>query len=106
MTEDEMTLTAGIDLGSTAIKVVLVEGGRMAWHKAVPTAPGQAGIARTLIAEGLAGHRDLEDDIYLDGGAANNRGLVGTVEDELCRDLYVLPQPQFTVAFGAACALV
>ncbi len=259
MTKDESVLTAGIDLGSTAIKVVLVQGGRMAWYKAVPTAPGQAGIAQKLIDEGLAalgqmsdrltatavtgygkglidgagrvidevsanalgicrlsdgrartviniggqdvkvirlsatgklidfkmndkcaagtgrffeaagrildtpverfgpmgeaavdpvhinntcavfaeseivslmaagvateriiqglhhsvarrvaslaGHRDLEDDIYLDGGAANNRGLVAAIEDELCRDLHVLSHPQFTVAFGAASAL-
>ena len=259
MTSDKYVLTAGIDLGSTAIKVVLVQNGRMEWQKAVPTAPGQAGIAQTLITEGLAelgcpseplaamavsgygkgliddagklidevsanaigvcrlsdgrartviniggqdvkvirlsgagklidfkmndkcaagtgrffeaagrildtpverfgplgeaaadpvninntcavfaeseivslmaagvateriiqglhqsvarriaslaGHRDLEDDIYLDGGAANNRGLVAAIEDELCRALHVLPHPQFTVAFGAACAL-
>ena len=260
MTTGTGELTAGIDLGSTAIKVVLVEDGRPAWQKAVPTAPGQAHIAETLIAEGLtalertpdrltatavtgygkglvdgagkvidevsanalgvyrlsggrartviniggqdvkvirlsdtgklidfrmndkcaagtgrffeaagrildtpvdlfgalgetadepvninntcavfaesemvslmaegvakeriiqglhesvarriaslAGHRDLVDDVYLDGGAANNRGLVFAIEDELFRDLHVLPDPQFTVAFGAACALL
>jgi predicted CoA-substrate-specific enzyme activase len=259
MTKEKKALKAGIDLGSTAIKVVLVENDCMAWQKAVPTAPGQAAIARTLIDEGLAalgytsdrltatavtgygkglvdgagrvidevsanalgacrlsdgrartviniggqdvkvirlsgagklidfkmndkcaagtgrffevagrildtpveqfgplgeavadpvninntcavfaeseivslmaegvareriiqglnesvarriaslaGHRDLDDDVYLDGGAANNRGLAAAIEDELCRDLHVLPRPQFTVAFGAACAL-
>jgi predicted CoA-substrate-specific enzyme activase len=50
----------------------------------------------------LAGHQDLADDVFLDGGSANNRGLVAAIEDELCRDVQVLPYPQFTVAYGAA----
>lgn len=57
-------------------------------------------VARRIA--GLAGGRDMEDDFYLDGGAANNRGLVAAIEEELCRDVYVLPHPQFTVAYGAA----
>jgi predicted CoA-substrate-specific enzyme activase len=57
-------------------------------------------IARRIA--GLAGSQDVEDDLYLDGGTANNRGLVAAVEDELFRDVYVLPHPQFTVAYGAA----
>ena len=51
---------------------------------------------------GLAGNRETEDDVYLDGGAANNQGLVAAIEDELCRDVHVLPYPQFSVAYGAA----
>lgn len=43
--------------------------------------------------------------IYLDGGSANNRGLVEAIEDELMDDVNVLDHPQFTVAFGAASAL-
>lgn len=50
----------------------------------------------------LAGHRDMQDDVYLDGGSANNHGLVAAIEDELCRNVHVLPHPQFTVAYGAA----
>ncbi len=57
-------------------------------------------IARRIAS--LAGSRDMEDDFYLDGGSANNRGLVMAIEDELCRDVHVLPHPQFTVAYGAA----
>ena len=60
-------------------------------------------IARRIA--GLAGSRDMEDDFYLDGGTANNPGLVAAIEDELFRDVFVLPHPQFTVAYGAACAL-
>ncbi len=51
---------------------------------------------------GLAGNRDTQGDVYLDGGAANNQGLVAAIEDELCRDVHVLPYPQFSVAYGAA----
>ncbi len=54
---------------------------------------------------GLAGGRDIEDDVYLDGGSANNHGLAAAIEDELCRDLHVLPHPQFSVAYGAARSL-
>ncbi|MCP4686813.1 MAG: hypothetical protein GY859_02120 [Desulfobacterales bacterium] len=54
---------------------------------------------------GLAGSGDLEDDVYLDGGAASNSGLLTAIEDELYRDLHVLPHPQFTVAYGAARSL-
>ena len=54
---------------------------------------------------GLAGGRDIEDDVYLDGGSANNCGLIAAIEDELCRDVYVLPHPQFSVAYGAARSL-
>ncbi|MDR0477810.1 MAG: acyl-CoA dehydratase activase [Desulfobulbaceae bacterium] len=57
-------------------------------------------VARRIA--GLCAGGALEDDIYLDGGAAQNPGLVHALEDELCRDLHVLPLPQFTVAYGAA----
>ncbi len=50
----------------------------------------------------LAGSRDLEDDLYLDGGAANNPALARAIEDELFRDVHVLDFPQFTMAYGAA----
>lgn len=74
------------------------------------------GIARECIIRGLheavarrianlAGNRDLVDDVYLDGGSANNRGLVMAIEDELFREVHVLPSPQFTVAYGAARSL-
>lgn len=53
----------------------------------------------------LAGNRDMEDGVYLDGGSASNRGLVAAIEDELFRDVHVLPYPQFTVAYGAARSL-
>ena len=49
-----MNLTAGVDLGSTAIKVVFVNDKKMIWHKAVPTAPGQDAIAQKVIDEGLS----------------------------------------------------
>lgn len=60
-------------------------------------------IARRIA--GMMGSQDLEDDLYLDGGSANNGGLVAAIEDELLRDINVLAYPQFTVAYGAACSL-
>jgi predicted CoA-substrate-specific enzyme activase len=60
-------------------------------------------IARRIA--GLVGNQDMEDDFYLDGGSANNSGLLVAIEDELCRDVSVLPHPQFTVAYGAARSL-
>ncbi len=43
----------GIDVGSTAVKVVFVKNGTMVWNKAVPTQPGQQMIVDRLIEEGL-----------------------------------------------------
>ncbi len=74
------------------------------------------GIAKERIIQGLheavarrianlAGSRDMVGDVYLDGGSANNRGLVAAIEDELFHDVHVLPYPQFTVAYGAARSL-
>lgn len=60
-------------------------------------------VARRIA--GLCARQELEEEIYLDGGSASNPGLVMAIEDELCRDLHVLPLPQFTVAYGAACSL-
>ena len=53
----------------------------------------------------LIGSLCLEEEIYLDGGPGTNRGLLVAMKEELGRDIRVLPQPQFTVAFGAAIIL-
>jgi predicted CoA-substrate-specific enzyme activase len=55
-------------------------------------------------AAGLLG-RD-NGPVWLDGGPAMNRGLVEALEDELMTEVMVVPKPQFTVAYGAALALV
>ncbi|MDR1395273.1 MAG: acyl-CoA dehydratase activase [Deltaproteobacteria bacterium] len=44
-------------------------------------------------------------DIYLDGGPSQNPGLLEALEDELLMEVKVLPNPQFTVAFGAVLSL-
>lgn len=53
----------------------------------------------------LMGGMYLEEEIYLDGGPAANKGLLLAMKKELMRDIKVFPQPQFTVAFGAAAIL-
>ena len=60
-------------------------------------------IARRI--NGMLGNQDIEDDLYLDGGSANNGGLAAAIEDEIFRDVNVLDYPQFTVAYGAACLI-
>jgi activator of 2-hydroxyglutaryl-CoA dehydratase len=55
-------------------------------------------------AAGLLGRVGAEA-VWLDGGPAQNRGLVEAVEDELLTEVRVTPQPQFTVAYGAAVSL-
>lgn len=50
----------------------------------------------------LSAALDMEDEIFFDGGPALNEGLHQSLMDELQRDIMVLPNPQFTVAYGAA----
>jgi predicted CoA-substrate-specific enzyme activase len=48
-----MKLGIGVDLGSTAIKAVIVEDGKIRWRGRTNTAPGQEGHAMRLIDAGL-----------------------------------------------------
>ena len=50
----------------------------------------------------LVGSANLEAGVWLDGGPALNKGLVKALADELLAEVFVLPEPQYTVAFGAA----
>ncbi|MDR1656553.1 MAG: acyl-CoA dehydratase activase [Deltaproteobacteria bacterium] len=50
-------ISIGIDLGSTAIKVALVDEGQLKWCRQTPTAPGQERLAGELIDQALG---DLE----------------------------------------------
>jgi predicted CoA-substrate-specific enzyme activase len=43
--------------------------------------------------------------VWLDGGPAQNRGLVEAVEEELLTEVKVTELPQYTVAYGAAVSL-
>ncbi|MDR3154592.1 MAG: acyl-CoA dehydratase activase [Deltaproteobacteria bacterium] len=61
-----------------------------------------ASVARR--AAGLLG-RVGAGAVWLDGGPAQNRGLVEAVEDELLTEVKVTREPQFTVAYGAAVSL-
>ena len=44
-----MSYRIGLDLGSTAIKVVLAENRALRWCRKVPTAPGQDALAMSLV---------------------------------------------------------
>ncbi|MDR1472482.1 MAG: acyl-CoA dehydratase activase [Synergistaceae bacterium] len=49
-----MAFKVGLDLGSTAIKAVIVDGDRVAWQGTRATAPGQEAVAEGLLDEGLS----------------------------------------------------
>jgi activator of 2-hydroxyglutaryl-CoA dehydratase len=57
------------------------------------------GVARRVA--GLMGRGPLAPEIYLDGGPANNPGLVKALEEEILAKVNVVALPQFTVAYGA-----
>ena len=48
-----MSLRVGLDLGSTAIKLVLLDGERLMQFRCAPTAPGQEALAQRLLREAL-----------------------------------------------------
>ena len=58
-----------------------------------------ASVARRVA--GLLG-RDLGGPVWLDGGPAQNLGLVEALENELMAEVRVLEAAQYTVAYGAA----
>ncbi|MFH1245808.1 MAG: acyl-CoA dehydratase activase [Candidatus Omnitrophota bacterium] len=53
----------------------------------------------------LSSSMDLEEEIYLDGGPAVNKGLLLAIKEELMREMRVFDRPQFTAALGAALSL-
>jgi predicted CoA-substrate-specific enzyme activase len=60
-----------------------------------------ASVARR--AAGLLGNAAL--GLWLDGGPARNSGLLAAFEDELMTEVRALPEPLYTVAYGAAVSL-
>jgi len=54
----------------------------------------------------LSAGMELKDSIFLDGGPARNADLLERLRQVFSREIKVLPQPQFTVAFGAAAPLL
>ncbi|MBL7130662.1 MAG: CoA activase [Candidatus Omnitrophica bacterium] len=61
-------------------------------------------IARRL--SDLMRSLDVEEEIYLDGGPAQNKGLLSSLKEEFMRDIKILQYPQFTAAIGAAMVLL
>ncbi|MCL2789103.1 MAG: acyl-CoA dehydratase activase [Desulfobulbus sp.] len=62
-----------------------------------------ASVARRVA--GILGRRQSEGAVFLDGGPAQNRGLVEALEDEMLTDIHVTAEPQFSVAYGAVVSL-
>jgi predicted CoA-substrate-specific enzyme activase len=56
-------------------------------------------------AMGLLGRETARTALWLDGGPAQNTGLLAAFEDELMAEVRALPEPLYTVAYGAAVSL-
>jgi predicted CoA-substrate-specific enzyme activase len=56
-------ITAGIDIGSSAIKAVFVENGGMVWYQTYPSNAFSAGLCEQLFREGLDALSLLEQDV-------------------------------------------
>ncbi|GMO24538.1 MAG: acyl-CoA dehydratase activase [Termitinemataceae bacterium] len=69
----------GVDLGSTAIKVVIISGGEVLWRGVRPAAPHQEDIALELIAEGRAAlaARGIAADDYRTAATGYGKKLFG-----------------------------
>ncbi|MDR1871318.1 MAG: acyl-CoA dehydratase activase [Deltaproteobacteria bacterium] len=75
-----MTIKAGFDLGSAAIKVVITEGEKIVWRGQTPTAPGQEALAKSLLDQGL-GELGLKSDAVSQVAATGyGKGLCGLAE--------------------------
>lgn len=53
----------------------------------------------------LLGRERAQEILWLDGGPAQNSGLLAAFEDELMVEVKALPEPLYTVAYGAAVSL-
>ena len=53
----------GIDVGSTGIKIVMIQDLEMVWKKVVQTRPGQSALVQDLVTEGLSACRIQQKDI-------------------------------------------
>ena len=67
-----MSYKVGIDLGSTAIKAVIIQDREIVWKKAIPTAPGQEVLAQDIVREGMEELGIKESDVA--GMAATGYG--------------------------------
>ena len=60
-------------------------------------------VARRVVAlAGKSAETAKDGEIWLDGGPSQNEGLKKALEEELLREVSVAPNPQHTVAYGAA----
>ena len=68
----------GLDLGSTAIKMVLVKEQSVEWSRKVPTAPGQEHLAMTLVKDALDQCGLAESDIEKVSATGYGKKLVSS----------------------------
>jgi len=89
----------GLDLGSTAIKMVLVKDGAIEWSRKVPTAPGQEHLAMTMVQDALSECGLAEGDIEKVSATGYGKKLVssaGHTVDEISANA----QGMFTLSEG------
>ncbi|MDR1577125.1 MAG: acyl-CoA dehydratase activase [Deltaproteobacteria bacterium] len=78
-----MTIKAGFDLGSTAIKVVLADGEKILWSGKTPTAPGQLTLAQELLGKGLAELGLTADSVSQVAATGYGKRLCGLAEAQI-----------------------
>ncbi len=75
----------GIDVGSTAIKIVFVDSEEVIWKRAEPTRPGQPKVVGQLIREGMQRCSLAENDIQKICATGYGRNLIkdttGTIDE-------------------------
>lgn len=89
-----MQYSVGVDLGSTAIKVVFVQNNTLIWHKAIPTAPGQEALANKVIEEGIRELDISKDDILGVAATGYGKNLMNSADkviDEVSANAFVIP---------------
>jgi predicted CoA-substrate-specific enzyme activase len=81
-----MKVKVGVDLGSAAIKAVIVSDGKILWRGLTPTAPGQESRAKAVVARGLSFLGLKESDVMAvaaTGYGQNLYSVAGTKVDEI-----------------------
>jgi len=75
-----MALTAGLDIGSTTTKVVLVDGDRMVAHDLAPTGASCRKASERLLASALSAAGFRESDVHYTVSTGYGRRLVAATD--------------------------
>ena len=100
-----MGIRIGLDLGSTAIKVVFAQEKEILWCRKRPTAPGQDARAMELVREGLAEMNLTESDIERIAATGYGKKLVGNA-DRVVDEISANALGMFTLSGGTCRTII